>query len=141
VPARPTERAGYPVLSLRFDLAIALLALWVTTGLYLDGWYHNTYQDQVETFMTPWHGVLYSGVLAAGAVLVLAYVANFRRGHDWRRALPPPYLAHPPVARRRVPVGGGGLWAEFPRGAASGAGRGAERLTRLIQSLAALVHI
>ncbi len=91
--ARQTNLPGYPPSTLAFDGLIALLALWIAAGLYLDGWYHNTFQDSVETFMTPWHAVLYSGVLAAGTVLLVAYVRNFRRGYHWRRALPPSYLA------------------------------------------------
>lgn len=86
-------RTGYPTLSLRFDAIIAVLGLWVTAGLYLDGWYHNTFQDSIESFFTPWHAVLYSGVLASGLVLIAAYVRHFRAGYHWWRALPPYYLA------------------------------------------------
>src|SRR5687768_16372919 len=95
-PARPvrlTDRPGYPEATLAFDWLITLLAVWITAGLYLDGWNHNTFQDSVESFMTPWHAVLYSGALMAGGVLLAAYVRNFRRGYHWRRALAPAYLA------------------------------------------------
>ncbi len=91
--AQPANRAGYPAATLAYDGLIALIGLWIAAGLYLDGWYHNTFQDAVESFMTPWHGVLYSGVFTAGAVLVFSYVRNFRQGFHWRRALPPGYLA------------------------------------------------
>ncbi len=91
--AAAVNRAGYPAATLAFDGLIALIGVWIAAGLYLDGWYHNTFQDAVESFMTPWHAVLYSGVFTAGAVLVTAYVRNFRQGYHWRRSLVPAYSA------------------------------------------------
>jgi hypothetical protein len=92
-PAQTALRPGTPILALWFDALIACLGLWVTAGLFLDGWYHNSFQDSVESFMSPWHGLLYSGVLLSGFVLVAAYVRHFRLGYHWRRALPPHYFA------------------------------------------------
>jgi len=78
--------------SRRFDWLIALTSLWILTGTFLDGWYHNTFQDGIETFFTPWHGILYSGLAAAGAVLLPAYTRNLMRGYPWTRALPNGYM-------------------------------------------------
>ncbi len=91
--AQAANRAGYPTATLAFDGLIALIGLCIGAGLYLDGWYHNTFQDAVESFMTPWHGLLYGGVFSAGAVLVITYLRNFRQGYHWRRSLAPAYLA------------------------------------------------
>lgn len=49
----------------RDRLAFVVFSTWATLGLYLDGWAHH--QDKPETFFTPWHGLLYSGVAAAFA--------------------------------------------------------------------------
>jgi hypothetical protein len=47
------------------EKAVAFFGTWAITGLYLDGWAHI--HDKPETFFSPWHGVLYSGVGAAVA--------------------------------------------------------------------------
>ncbi len=78
--------------SRRFDWLLALASLWIFAGTFLDGWYHNTFQNSIETFFTPWHGILYSGLMAAGAVLVPSYIRNVNRGYDWRQALPTGYM-------------------------------------------------
>lgn len=44
-----------------FDWVIALLSLWLVGCVHLDAWAHH--QFAVETFFTPWHGVLYAGFL------------------------------------------------------------------------------
>lgn len=51
--------------SLHEEKATALFSTWAIIGLYLDGWAHV--HDKPETFFSPWHGVLYSGVGAAVA--------------------------------------------------------------------------
>ncbi|MFL5807193.1 MAG: hypothetical protein ACJ8CR_36370 [Roseiflexaceae bacterium] len=78
--------------SRRFDWLMALTSLWILTGTFLDGWYHNTFQDGIETFFTPWHGILYSGLAAAGALLLPTYARNLGRGYTWMRALPSGYM-------------------------------------------------
>jgi hypothetical protein len=55
--AEPPER------SRRDEVAIAVFATWMLFGLYLDGWAHTA--EKPETFFSPWHGVLYSGFVAA----------------------------------------------------------------------------
>ena len=42
---------------------------WVLSGLFLDGWYHVN-RPEGETFLTPWHAILYSGVVVTLAVQV-----------------------------------------------------------------------
>lgn len=42
---------------------------WLVTGLQLDAYAHAT-TPQLETFWTPWHAVLYSGIAASGLTLV-----------------------------------------------------------------------
>ncbi|MDP1794226.1 MAG: hypothetical protein Q8K63_08835 [Acidimicrobiales bacterium] len=49
--------------SQRESAAIAVFGAWMISGLFLDGWAHDT--DRPETFFSPWHGILYSGFAAA----------------------------------------------------------------------------
>ena len=71
----------------RFDWSVTALALWFTTGLFLDGWAHTHGRADV-TFFTPWHAVLYSGHLAATAYLFITFIRNVKLGSAWRQALP-----------------------------------------------------
>ena len=64
--ALPAAQAGT---SMRFDIVVAAVSFWLVGGLYLDGWAHHRF-GELETFFTPWHGVLYSGFVALAAVLV-----------------------------------------------------------------------
>jgi hypothetical protein len=72
-----------------FDWVVVVLGLWMIGGIHLDAWAHH--QFELETFFTPWHGVLYSGFLALAAVLAIAFFQNIRRGASWREALPAGY--------------------------------------------------
>lgn len=53
----------------RFAWTVTAVNSWILGGLFLDGWWHIRDGD-LETFFTPWHGVMYSGVLAAIFVMV-----------------------------------------------------------------------
>ncbi|MEW6683877.1 MAG: hypothetical protein AB1451_13315 [Nitrospirota bacterium] len=65
-----------------FDWWLTSCSSWMVVGLYLDGWAHRHLHD-LDTFFTPWHGVLYSGFVACAGLLT------------WRRlrsgTLPPGY--------------------------------------------------
>ena len=50
-------------LAVRDSRAVAFFGTWMLTGLFIDGWAHST--DKPETFFSPWHGILYSGFVAA----------------------------------------------------------------------------
>jgi hypothetical protein len=52
-----------PRLSPRAELRTVAFGAWMMVGLLLDGWAHN--HGKPESVFTPWHGVLYSGYLAA----------------------------------------------------------------------------
>ncbi len=83
---------GCPEVSARFEWAVTLTSLWILTGLFLDGWAHINIPDTIDSFFTPWHMVLYSGLAASIAVLGFAYAANWRKGFHWLRSLPPAYM-------------------------------------------------
>ena len=84
-------RKSRPTASLRYDYVTAVLLLWLIGGTYLDAWAHNHFGNDLDTFFTPWHGVMYSGF---GAVMVLTmgtWFVNMRRGYDWQHAMPSGY--------------------------------------------------
>lgn len=47
----------------RESAAVAVFGSWMIAGLFLDGWAHKA--TKPETFFSPWHGILYSGFIAA----------------------------------------------------------------------------
>ncbi len=59
-------------------------------GLYLDGWAHR-HLSNLESFFTPWHGVLYSGFFATMACLAYMLVRFRRPGEAWWQMIPPGY--------------------------------------------------
>ena len=69
-----------------FEWGVAFFATWFVVGLYLDGWAHI--YELPETFFTPWHAMIYSGVLGAALVLGGTAVVAWRHGTRWRQVLP-----------------------------------------------------
>lgn len=87
-----TYLPGYASVSLRFEWLFILSSFWLFTGLYLDGWAHNNIPEQIDSFFTPWHMVLYSGYAVAAAILGGQYLLNLRQGYQWSKALPLAYM-------------------------------------------------
>ena len=83
---------GYASVSLRFEWLFILSSLLLFTGLYLDGWAHNNIPEQIDSFFTPWHMVLYTGYAVAAAILGGQYLFNLRKGYSWLKALPAAYI-------------------------------------------------
>ncbi len=68
----------------RADAVTVALGLWLVAGVFIDGWAHF-HSPQLESFLTPWHAVLYSG--AAATFTFFAWLT-------WRaRAVPAGYRA------------------------------------------------
>jgi hypothetical protein len=91
-------RSTYSVVSqirsrtqLGFDWAVVALSLWLVGGVHLDAWAHHQFDETLETFFTPWHGVLYSGFLVLAALIVGRVIVNWRRAHSWRESIPAGY--------------------------------------------------
>lgn len=63
--------------SRREDLLAVALGAWLIGGVFIDGWAHSN-RGALETFFTPWHGVLYGGAMAAFAFLLWL---TYRRRH------------------------------------------------------------
>ncbi len=88
--SRPSARAiprERPPGSVRFDLAVTLLGLWFMVGLFVDGYAHN-HGAVDNTFFTPYHALLYSGILAVGMFLGVVQYRNIGKGYSFSRALP-----------------------------------------------------
>ncbi len=72
-----------------YDWAMAISALWLSGGIFVDAWHH--YHSTVETFFEPAHGLLYAGLLAAYVFTGIAAFHGRRSGYPWPRALPAGY--------------------------------------------------
>ena len=71
-----SQSSGRP-LTRHEEILGMVFGLWTIIGLFLDGWAHS--HQAPESFFSPWHGVLYSGFVAAG--LWAGWIA-------WRRRQP-----------------------------------------------------
>jgi hypothetical protein len=78
---------GVPATSTGQDLVTAAFGAWLIIGLFTDGWAHLNLPG-LETFFTPWHGVLYSGFAAGAGWVGLLALRGRRRGLPWRSTLP-----------------------------------------------------
>jgi hypothetical protein len=79
----------------RFDWSAAVLGLWLMLGMFLDGFAHHNLPASLETFFTPWHGILYSGFLALAGFILFHQVRHMLKGYPWNRALPAGYSFAP----------------------------------------------
>ncbi len=62
---------------------------WLISGIFADGWAHN--HLPIDNFFTPWHAVLYSGLLVVASFLVGNFIRNRLRGYSWQHAMPVGY--------------------------------------------------
>lgn len=90
----------------RASRAIAVFGSWMLIGLFLDGWSHTN--GKPETFFSPWHGVLYSGFVAA-----LAWFAYDGWRHRGGSAAATDRLATAGLIAFVVGAVGDGLWHEI----------------------------
>jgi hypothetical protein len=85
-----TPRTGQLATPDRFHVWALGANLWILAGLFLDGWSHITFPGE-ESFFTPWHGILYSGVAVAVAVITSEALRRRRLGLRLREAIPDGY--------------------------------------------------
>lgn len=91
IPSTKTDKTDAAGVNVRFDWAVVVLSGWLVGGIHLDAWAHHRIAATLETFFTPWHGVLYSGFFALAGLLIGAAGLNARQGSPWRKAAPPGY--------------------------------------------------
>ena len=82
--ARAGERRR---LTPRDDLVTVLLGLWLTAGLFVDGWAHINLA-QLETIFTPWHAIFYSGFTACALWMSWLVLREVRTGRTGLGAVP-----------------------------------------------------
>jgi hypothetical protein len=66
--AGPTTHSA-PDVTIRQQWFLLGATTWMIVGLQVDAWAHAT-TPELETFWTPWHALMYSGIAATGLVLV-----------------------------------------------------------------------
>ena len=66
----------------RADWGLVALCSWIVGGGYLDVWAHS-HLRLVESFLTPWHVLLYSGMVATTGYLLLLRRSRLSRGAGW----------------------------------------------------------
>jgi MFS family permease len=71
------------------DYGMLLATSILIAGLFSDGWAHE--HHLVDTFFTPWHGVLYMGFLLSALWPLVATVYARREAGSWRAAIPTGY--------------------------------------------------
>jgi hypothetical protein len=89
--ARELVRDRGPIPPTRqFEWTVVALCIWLMAGAYLDSWAHR-HLAGLETFFTPWHAVLYSGMFAILAFLAITALRNRGRGYSLPQVLPAGY--------------------------------------------------
>jgi len=83
------DRGSVPA-SKAFEWTVVALCTWLLAGAYLDAWAHR-HLTSLETFLTPWHAVLYSGLFALLVFLLATALRNQARGTEPDRMLPTGY--------------------------------------------------
>lgn len=86
---RPQE--GYPEITPAFTWTALALGVWVLLGAIVDIHAHN-HGEVDESFFTPFHLLMYSGVAANGLFYLAMQYRNVGRGHRLLQALPEGYL-------------------------------------------------
>ncbi|MFY9665604.1 MAG: hypothetical protein WAK19_14270 [Candidatus Cybelea sp.] len=76
--------------SFAFDWVMSVLAVLLMCGLLLDGWAHS-HGEVDQSFLTPWHALLYASMGVNGLVLLGAGIVGLRNKYSMRNALPPGY--------------------------------------------------
>jgi hypothetical protein len=83
------DRGSVPA-TRQFEWVVVALCTWLMAGAYLDSWAHR-HLARLETFFTPWHAVLYSGMLAVLIFLAVTALRNRARGQSPGQVLPAGY--------------------------------------------------
>ncbi|MBG0562737.1 hypothetical protein I4J89_14875 [Actinoplanes sp. NEAU-A11] len=90
----------------RWVLLVA--SAWLVIGLQLDAYAHAT-MPELETFWTPWHGVLYSGIAASGFTLLWIMRSRLPGIPTYRSLLALPNALRIPLAGMAFLLVGGGV--------------------------------
>ena len=89
--ALPSTSVASVTDGLTFDWWAVLVGAWILTGVYLDTWAHKHIVDELEDLFTPWHAVLYSGLLSAMALFGVRFVLHRLNPTRWPTLIPKGY--------------------------------------------------
>jgi hypothetical protein len=87
---------------------LLIASAWLVSGLQLDAYAHAT-TPELETFWTPWHGVLYSGIAVSGLTLVWLMRPRLPVIPTYRTLLALPNALRIPLAGMALLLVGGGV--------------------------------
>jgi hypothetical protein len=107
---RPVEAtaAGIAAFTARERWVLLIASAWLVIGLQLDAYAHAT-TPELETFWTPWHGVLYSGIAASGFTLLWIMKSRLPAIPTYRSLLALPNALRIPCAGMAFLLVGGGM--------------------------------
>ena len=94
--------------SARERWVLLIASAWLVSGLQLDAYAHAT-MPELETFWTPWHGVLYSGIAVSGLTLVWLMRSRLPAIPTYRTLLALPNALRIPLAGMALLLAGGGV--------------------------------
>jgi hypothetical protein len=94
--------------SARERWVLVIASAWLVIGLQLDAYAHAT-TPELETFWTPWHGVLYSGIAASGFTLLWIMRSRLPSIPTYRSLLALPNALRLPLAGMAALLAGGGM--------------------------------
>jgi len=94
--------------SARERWVLLIASAWLVSGLQLDAYAHAT-TPELETFWTPWHGVLYSGIAVSGLTLVWLMRPRLPVIPTYRTVLALPNALRVPIAGMALLLVGGGV--------------------------------
>ena len=99
--------------SVPFDWLMVGLASWVIAGIFLVGRAYNRVPAP-DSLFSPWHLILYSGLVASVAGVYASIAVSYLRGRDWRQALTSGYKLYS-SGLAIILVGGliGLVWQQF----------------------------
>ncbi|MEU4421099.1 hypothetical protein AB0F81_10755 [Actinoplanes sp. NPDC024001] len=102
------ERTRTESFTARERWVLLVAAAWLVIGLQLDAYAHAT-TPELETFWTPWHGVLYSGIAASGFTLLWIMRSRLPGVPTYRSLLALPNALRIPLAGMAFLLVGGGV--------------------------------
>ncbi|MEU8243050.1 hypothetical protein AB0C07_32745 [Actinoplanes missouriensis] len=94
--------------SARERWVLVVASAWLVIGLQLDAYAHAT-TPELETFWTPWHGVLYSGIAASGFTLLWIMRSRLPGIPTYASVLALPNALRLPLAGMAALLVGGGM--------------------------------
>ena len=86
----PLERTGRPVATWGEHLGTTLFGIWLMLGVFADGYAHNNIRG-LDSFFTPWHGILYSGFMATALWMAYVVLRYRKQGYVGLNAIPVGY--------------------------------------------------